>query len=158
MVIGAQVVPGDQRRHLVQMHFLQRYPCRAFGQLAGAHVQALCDHLGRQFQQVVDLAFQVEHDHPVVDGRVHGQRQHRCRAQAAGRVAHGNVQHRLHRGHVQQAADETLVAQLQGVVPQAWLRLLEQPRHADGGAHVGQCFVCIAFAHVVGLGQVLKFE
>ncbi len=158
VVIGAQVVPGDQRRHLVQMHLLQRHPCDALGQLAGAQVQALRDHLGRQCQQIVDVTVQVEHDHPVVDGRVHGQRQHRRRAQAAGGIAHGNMQHRLHRGHVQQAADEALVAQLQCVVPQPRLRLLEQPRHADGRAHVRQRLVRIAFAHIVGFGQVFELE
>ncbi len=152
------MVPGNQCRHLVQVYFLQRNTLLAFRQVGSAGIQACSDFLDRQLQQGLDIAFQVEHDHPVVDVRVARQRQHRCGAQAAGRVAHGNMQYRLHRHHVEQAADIAFVAQAQCVVPHARLRLAEALCHADGGVDVGQCFVGIAFAHVIGQRKMLELE
>ena len=152
------MIPGHQRRHLVQVHFLERNALLALGQVGGAGVQPLRDLLHGQVEQHLRIAVQVEHDHPVADVRVGRQRQHRRRAQAAGGVAHRDVQRRLHRHHVQQAGGEALVAQLQRVVPHARLRLPERAGHADGGVHVGQRLMRIALAHAVGQRQVLELE
>ncbi len=150
--------PGDQRRRLVEVHFLQRNALFALGQVGLRRVQAVGDLLGRIAQQRFDIAFQVEHQHPAVDARMPRQRQHRRRAQACGRIAHRHVQHRLHRHHVEQAAAEALVAQLQRVVPQPRLVFAEQLRHADGGVDVGQRLVRVAVAHAVGQRQLLQLE
>ena len=89
-----------------------------------------------------------------------------CRAIGSTGAAHRrlagkalrDVQHRRHRDHVEQAGRVALVAQAQRVVPQPRLRGLELARQADQRAHVRQRFVRVAFAHAVGLGQVLELE
>ena len=83
---------------------------------------------------------------------------HRCGTQARGREALRHVQHRGHRHHVQHGRGEALVAQAQGVVPQARLCLLEQAGQADRRAHVAQCLVGVADAQAVGHGQVFQLE
>ncbi|MCW0450228.1 hypothetical protein NB706_003062 [Xanthomonas sacchari] len=140
------------------MHFLERDALFALGQVGLRGVQAVGDLLRRIAQQRLDVAFQVEHQHPAVDARMPRQRQHRRRTQARGRIAHRHVQHRLHRHRIEQAAAEALVAQLQRVLPQPRLAAAEVPGHADGGIDVGQRFVRIAVAHAVGQCQLLQLE
>ena len=140
------------------MHFLQRHPGHARRQVGGRRVQAVGDVAGIVLQQIVLVAVQVEHDDPVGDRRMCGQRQHDRRTQAAGRIALRDVQQRLHRERVEQAGDMALVAQLQCVLPQPRLVLAQQPGHAQGGVHVRQRLMGVALAHVVGQGQVFELE
>ena len=148
----------QQDRALVGVHFLERNPALALGQVGDRRVQAVGDLVRLQRQQRVGLFVQPAHQDARLDLRVPRDRRHQRRAVPAGRVARGDVQQRRHVRHVHQRGHLALVAQGEGVVPELGLRRLELAGQADQRAHVAQRLVGVAFAHVVGGGQVLELE
>ena len=152
------MVPGNQHRAAIEVDLLERDAFLALGQVGGRRVQPVGDLVRFESQQPFRILVEVEHHHAVVDLRVSGQWQHCRAAHAAGREPLGDVQQRSHRDHIDQAGGESLVAQLQRVIPQSWLRGPEQARQADQRAHVGQGLVRVASAHAVVFGQVLQLE
>ena len=92
------------------MHFFQWDTFFTGWQVGSRRVQTVGDAFGIQLQQSIGIAFQVEHDDPVIKARMPAQWNDRRRAQAAGWVALRDMQQWSHAHAVHQAGGKLLVA------------------------------------------------